>query len=80
MEITRHTEADCPHCETPVRFELSGGQETPDVSVDLSTILVCLSLAEQAGHIPPLPVQWWTETKGHLQLTIPSLETIPTEE
>lgn len=26
MEITRHTEPDCPECETPVRFELSDGE------------------------------------------------------
>jgi hypothetical protein len=49
------------------------------VSVDLATILVCLSLAEQAGHIPPIDSKWWIDTKGHLQLKIPSIDSIPLE-
>lgn len=79
MDITRTTQPYCPECETPVRFELVSDAHAKGVSVDLSTVLVCLSLAEQAGHIPPLPVTWWTETKGHLRLTLPALDSIPTE-
>lgn len=79
MDITRTTQPNCSECETPVRFELLNGAHPNGVSVDLSTVLVCLSLAEQAGHIPPLPVTWWTETKGHLRLLLPALDSIPTE-
>lgn len=80
MDITRTTQPDCPECETPVRFELIGDTSSKGISVDLSTVLVCLSLAEQAGHVPPLSVMWWAETKGHLRLELPELDSIPTEE
>ena len=80
MQIERTTSPDCPECESPVRFELFGESAPQGLSVDLHTILVCLSLAEKAGHIPPLPDQWWIETKGHLSLNLPSLDAIQTEE
>lgn len=80
MDISRKTDLDCQNCETHVRFELFGHKMPEGLSIDLSTVPVCLSLAEQAGHIPPLPTEWWIETKGHLQLAIPSLDTLPIED
>ena len=79
MTITRCITPDCLTCESPVRFELFGDKMPQGVSVDLATILVCLSLAEQAGHIPPIDSKWWSDMSGHLQLEIPSIDSIPME-
>ncbi len=42
-----------------------------DFSMDLTTILCCLRLAEQEGGVPPLPETWWTSVSG--RYTVPLL-------
>ncbi|MBK1674734.1 hypothetical protein CKO35_15830 [Ectothiorhodospira shaposhnikovii] len=33
-------------------------------SLDLTTILQCLEIAEREGAVPELPSEWWTQIRG----------------
>lgn len=48
------TEVFCPSCDESLIFAMQN-----QFSLGLSTVLECLALAEKAGHVPPLPPEWW---------------------
>ena len=49
----------CEDCGMPVVFMLRHGDY--DLPLDLFTVLKCLKLASERGHIPPVPEDWWLE-------------------
>lgn len=55
-KIQEHTK--CTSCNEDYIFLLK--DKTRDFSIGLTTILSCLSFAEQKGAIPALPEEWWT--------------------
>lgn len=36
---------------------------THNFSIGLTTILGCLSIAEEEGYLPPLPEGWWSDIR-----------------
>ena len=49
----------CENCGMPVVFMLK--QDKQELSLDLFTVLNCLKLAADRGHIPRIPNDWWLD-------------------
>ena len=53
----KETEQICGNCEDHLVFAMS--DKYHEFSLGLTTVLNCLQIAEQKGHVPPLPDEWW---------------------
>ncbi|WP_127958597.1 hypothetical protein [Serratia microhaemolytica] len=60
--VTR-TEIENKCCDSSAVFVLNNGSD--DFAVSLETILACLKIAEEHGHIPPLNAEWWGLIANH---------------
>lgn len=58
--------ADC--CFDPVLFAMKDRHH--HFSIGLLTILECLKFAEDEGHVPPLPPQWWIDIDVRYNLNL----------
>lgn len=47
----------CPDKLPELVFALRQGEHV--FSLDLETLLKCLKVAENQGHLPPIDLQWW---------------------
>lgn len=53
-------EVDCEFCDpSMMSFQLDNGKAC--YSVTMGIILQCVRIAEVEGHVPALPVGWWTQ-------------------
>lgn len=67
--VTRtHIDADC--CDSSAVFVLDNGHD--HFAVSLETILSCLKVAEEHGHIPEIGADWWCLIANHTALGYPS--------
>lgn len=48
-------------CDDPILFQMRDRYH--EFSLGLFTILDCLKIAEQKGHVPKLPDEWWLSNK-----------------
>lgn len=51
----------CPQCDEELLFAMRDKHH--EFSLGLSIVLQCLQLAEQNGHVPRLPDEWWTQLR-----------------
>ncbi|WP_240149692.1 hypothetical protein [Erwinia amylovora] len=60
--VTRtRIEPDC--CDSSAVFVLDNGHD--HFAVSLETILSCLKMAEEHGHVPALSAEWWCLIANH---------------
>ena len=67
--VTRtHIDVDC--CDSSAVFVLDNGHD--HFAVSLETILSCLKVAEEHGHVPEIGADWWCLIANHTALGYPS--------
>lgn len=60
---TGETEShQCHQCDEIIGFTLQDNFHT--FTLPLGTVLEILKFAENTGHIPPIPPEWWVLMKG----------------
>lgn len=63
--VTRtHMDVDC--CDSSAVFVLDNGHD--HFAVSLETILSCLKVAEEHGHVPEIGADWWCLIANHTAL------------
>lgn len=50
---------DYDSCDSPAVFILDNGEDT--FAVHLETLLDCLRMAEDHGHVPAIDAAWWQQ-------------------
>ena len=55
-------ENHCERCGDSLVFAMQDTQH--QFSLGLATVLQCLRIAEQEGHVPALPPEWWWAVEG----------------
>jgi len=53
------TDQACERCDEPILFALR--DRFHEFSLGLLTVLECLIIAEDRGHVPRLPEGWWVD-------------------
>ena len=61
-------ENNCDYCNNPILFAMQDNYH--QFSMGLITILQCLKLAEDEGHIPKLPGDWWVQLANRYNLEL----------
>ena len=54
---------ECDNCDSPLMFVLECG--ATKLPLDLMTVFRCLKIAEERGHVPGLPNDWWMTIWNH---------------
>lgn len=61
---------DCDVCEEALLFAMRDNHH--EFSINLTTILECLRVAEQRGEVPPLSKDWWYQVhRRFLSMDLP---------
>lgn len=58
----------CDYCNDPLLFAMQDNFHK--FSIGLFTILQCLKLAEDEGHVPHLPEDWWIQLANRYNLKV----------
>ena len=67
--VTRtHIDVDC--CDSSAVFVLGNGHD--HFAVPLGTVLSCLKVAEEHGHVPEIDAGWWCLIANYTALGYPS--------
>ncbi|MBQ4132968.1 MAG: hypothetical protein IJD04_04445 [Desulfovibrionaceae bacterium] len=61
-------ENSCDYCNNPILFAMQDNYH--QFSMGLITILQCLKLAEDEGHVPKLPGDWWVQLANRYNLEL----------
>ncbi|EAA5258697.1 hypothetical protein DP804_19745 [Salmonella enterica subsp. enterica] len=64
------TSVDVDCCDSSAVFVLDNGHD--HFSVSLETVLLCLKVAEEHGHVPEIGANWWGLVANHTALAYQS--------
>lgn len=59
-------ETSCECCDQTILFLMQKGTEK--FTIGLFDILDCLCFAEEQGHVPELPKEWWLEMRSKMRM------------